>query len=228
MNQTEVKSVPELKATVGSAYGYGWRVMKKYFLELFLLILLLAVASAPYGWTNALSDMHNPGFVLLRIFALAYIIFVFCPVQYGAKLLFLRAVRGEKVEFRDLRLAFENYLNVILAGLLTGAIIVFGFFLLIVPGIIFACRLAFVPYLVMDRGLDPVEAVKTSWHMTKGHAWTIFFIALLAIPIVIAGLICLFVGVFVAAMWISSATAALYFAVSKMYATPSEVQAETT
>jgi len=36
---------------------------------------------------------------------------------------------------------------------------------------------------------------------------------LLAIPIVILGLICLFVGVFVSVMWISAAFAVMYHAV---------------
>jgi hypothetical protein len=32
--------------------------------------------------------------------------------------------------------------------------------LLIVPGIIFACKLAFVPYLVVDRKLEPSKPLK--------------------------------------------------------------------
>lgn len=39
-------------------------------------------------------------------------------------------------------------MNVVLAGLLYGAIIGIGIFLLVVPGIIFACRLAFVTSII--------------------------------------------------------------------------------
>jgi hypothetical protein len=50
--------------------------------------------------------------------------------------------------------------------------------------------------------------------MTRGYGWQIFLMGLLAIPIVILGLICLFVGVFVSVMWISTAFATMYHAVA--------------
>ena len=123
-------------------------------------------------------------------------------------------MRDEKFEIKEVFAGFrENYLNVILAGLLSVAIIIAGFFLLIIPGIIFACKLAFVPYLVMDKNLDPVEAVKASWRMTYGHSWTIFAMGLVSFFIILGGLILLILGVIPAAMWISGAFASLYYAV---------------
>ena len=102
-----------------------------------------------------------------------------------------------------------------LANILVAVIIIMGIIVLLIPGIIFACKLAFVPYLVMDRKLDPGEAIKESWRMTKGHAWTIFFMGVLAFFIIIAGLVCCIVGVVPAAMWVSSAFASLYYVVSR-------------
>jgi membrane-anchored glycerophosphoryl diester phosphodiesterase (GDPDase) len=85
--------------------------------------------------------------------------------------------------------------------------------MLLVPGFIFACRLAFVNYLIIDEKMEALQALKTSWAMTKGHGWTIWWMALLAILIVIAGFIVLFFGVFISALWISSAFAVLYYSV---------------
>ena len=93
-------------------------------------------------------------------------------------------------------------------------IVAIGFILIIVPGIIFACKLAFTPYLVVDRKMAVIDAVKGSWNMTNGHAWKVFFIGLLAIPIGIVGLICFIVGIIPAIMWIRMAFASLYHAVS--------------
>ena len=107
----------------------------------------------------------------------------------------------------------HNYMNIILANLLTFAIIGIGIVFLIIPGIIIACRLAFVPYLVMDKNLDPVAAVEKSWEMTLGHGWKIFGIALMAIPVFIAGILCLIVGAIFAIIWIKAAFAAIYHAV---------------
>lgn len=62
--------------------------------------------------------------------------------------------------------------------------------------------------------MQVIEAVQESWRMTTGHAWKVFLISLLAIPICIAGLICFGVGIIISIMWISLAHASLYYAVS--------------
>ena len=88
-----------------------------------------------------------------------------------------------------------------LANLLVVAIVGIGLVLFVVPGIIFACRLAFVRYLVMDKGLDPVAAIEKSWIMTRGHGWRIFGMYLLAIVMFFFGLLLLIVGGLFALMW---------------------------
>ncbi|GAI47977.1 unnamed protein product, partial [marine sediment metagenome] len=126
----------------------------------------------------------------------------------------LKAARGDKLEIKNMFEAFHNYWNAVLANILVGVIVVIGFVLLIVPGIIFACKLVFTPYLVVDRKMEVIEAVKESWRMTSGHAWKVFGMGLLAILISIAGLICFAVGIIVSIMWIRVAFASLYHAVS--------------
>ena len=120
--------------------------------------------------------------------------------------------------------AFNNYWNAVLASLLVSIIIGIGLILLIVPGIIFACKLAFTPYLVVDRKMAVIEAIQESWRMTGGHAWKIFLIGLLAIPILIAGLICFGVGVIISIMWITLAFASLYHAVAMSEEASSQVK----
>ena len=125
----------------------------------------------------------------------------------------LKAVRNESFEVPEMFNVFKNYLNVVLAALLSISIIVIGFIFLIIPGIIFACRLTFVPYLVMDKKLDPVKAVEESWRLTKGYGWRIFGMALLAILVAIGGLVLLVVGIIPAIIWITAAFASMYHAV---------------
>jgi uncharacterized membrane protein len=82
--------------------------------------------------------------------------------------------------------------------------------MLIIPGIIIACRLAFVSYLVMDKNMEAMKAVEKSWQMTKGHGWTIFGMAIISFFIYIGGLIVFFVGIIVSIMWVHAAFATLY------------------
>lgn len=208
----------KFQPTVGSSYGASWELMSKNFLELLLAIVIYIAATIPaaIGRGGAEAVGLGAGGVLLGLFSIVYGLFVVAPLSYGLAYLFLKSVRGEKFDISDMFDCFKtDYLNIVLANLLTGAIIIAGFIVFIIPGIIFACKLAFVPYLVMDKKLEVIEAVKTSWSMTRGHTWTIFFMGLLTIPIVILGLLCLLIGVIPASIWIEGAFAVLYHTVDK-------------
>jgi uncharacterized membrane protein len=199
-----------LKPGVGSSYNNGWRQLWKFFLELFLIGIIAWVISLPSGVSGWIQGAAG---AFLTLIVIVYSILILAPIDYGVSYAYLKAARGEKLEIKDMFAGFQNYWNAVLANLLVGVIIVIGLILIIIPGIIFACKLAFVPYLVVDKKMDVIEAVKTSWRMTNGHAWRVFLIGLLAIPIIIAGLICLGVGVIISFMWISAAFASLYHAV---------------
>jgi uncharacterized membrane protein len=201
-------------ATAGDSYNKGWDILWKTFVELLVVSIVYGVISIPTGFFQWHDHTFHWYFVPIVGFAVLYGVFLLGPIEYGVKWVYLKAVRKEKINIKDMFSVFErNYWNAVLANLLTGIIIGFGFVMLIVPGIIFACRLAFVPYLVMDQKMDVMDALKTSWDMTRGHGWPIFFIGLLAIPIVIAGLIVVFFGVIISAMWIGVAFAVIYHAV---------------
>jgi len=202
-----------LAPTVGASYGNGWRQMWKHFLELFLIGIIgvaIGIPSGMGGWGLEVAATISA----LGVLGYIYTILIVNPIDYGISFAYLKAARGDKPEIRDMFEAFHNYWNAVLANLLVGAIVIVGFFLLIIPGIIFACKLAFTPYLVVDQRMGVIEAVKESWRMTNGHAWTVFLIGLLAIPISIVGLICLVVGIIPAIMWIDATFASLYHAVS--------------
>jgi hypothetical protein len=195
-------------------YNIGWKVMGSYFVELLVIGIIFTILSGPSGFFQWKVDEFEWYMAPLALFALAYGIFVGGPIGYGASWAFLKAVRGERVEIKDVFAVFQrNYWNAVIANIVVAVIVGLGIVMLIVPGIIFACRLAFVPYLVVDRRMDVMEALRVSWDMTRGHGWQIFFMGFLAFWIFIAGLICLFVGVFISVMWISAAFATMYHAV---------------
>ncbi|KQZ71620.1 hypothetical protein ASE06_19640 [Sphingopyxis sp. Root214] len=75
--------------------------------------------------------------------------------------------------------------------ILCGIAIGLGFILLLVPGLYLLGRLALVTPAVADRSLyNPFEAIRTSWELTRGNGWAIFFfLFLVALVIVIAALI---------------------------------------
>ena len=199
---------------VGSSYGNGWRQLWKYFLVLLLIGIICVLISSVSSVFNIGQGMGGAGAIVLGILSLAYGILLTNPIGYGVSFAYLKAARGDTLDVKDMFEVFHNYWNAVLANLLVGVIVIIGFVLLIVPGIIFACKLVFTPYLVVDRKMGVIEAVKESWRMTNGHAWKVFLIGLLSIPIGIAGLVCFGVGIIIAIMWITLAFASLYHAVS--------------
>jgi len=235
IKKMETLNQKKILPTVGDSLGNGWEVMSKNFLVLLLVVLVMGVIAFPAQFMNVNlnTDEHGfkeiidfigwPGFAVLGAFAIILGIFAFfyslliVPVfKYGSDFMFVHAARGIRPEFSTLIKGFtDNYLHIVLARLLTVALIMLGTLLLIVPGIIVACRLVFVSYLVMDKKLDPIIAVEESWKMTRGHGWTIFGMAILSFFIFLAGLIMLIVGTIPAVMWIRSSFASLYEAVRK-------------
>jgi len=194
----ETKPTPR-KLDVGACYSQGWDRLWQYFWSLLLIFFVNALLTLPEE---------------IPVVGIFYTILIGWPLAYGFFFVMLKTARGEKPIVADLFRAFGNYGSTLLAFFLVVIIVIGGVILLIVPGIIFACRLAFVPYLVTDRKMGAVEAISTSWRLTQGHAWTVFLIYLAAIPIALLGLICLVVGVIPASLWIGLAHASLYYAVT--------------
>jgi uncharacterized membrane protein len=204
-----------LHPSIGGSFSYGWKKMfEKAFLPLLLAVIIAGLLNGPAGasWKADNGDWFN----LLWIFPVAIIgmayAFLFKPViNYGERYLFLKAMRDEEA---DLRLLFEGfrtkYLKIVLANLIVVALVILGLVMLIIPGIIILVRLAFVPYLVMDKDMEPMQAVEKSWQLTRGYGWKIFWMAILSFFILIAGLLVFFVGIIISFMWIHSAFATLY------------------
>ena len=185
-------------------YGHGLRQIKRNIWTLLatvvVFILFGALGPAVYGG-------EPTGFSPL---ATAYQLLVMGPVMFGWYYVFLKAARDDAPEVSDILRGFGDYLNVVIANLVMTVTIGIGFLLLIVPGVILACRLILTPYLVMDRKMPALDAIRESWRLTTGHGWTVFFMMLLAIPIIVAGLFVFGVGVLFSIIWIGLAFAALY------------------
>ena len=240
-----------LVPTFGNSFGTGFQVMLDNFLRLFLVVIVLAVLTAPfsglnwkfnlddlpktpYNWGHMMGEnLHNVftlgALGMLGIFfgllALAYSFLAAPVVSYGGDMIFVQAVRKLKPDFELLISGFwKNYLYIILANLLVTALIVLGFFALIIPGIIIACRLVFVSYIVMDKKLDPIEAVELSWKLTRGHGWRIFAMGIVSFFIIIFGLCMMIIGIFPAIMWISCSFATLYQSVLLEKEKPAEAE----
>jgi len=217
----ETLTYHDLVPSAGGSFSFAWRKMfEKAFLALLLAVIIVGLLNGPGAGLNWKMDGHHGFGPLLFLFpvilfGLAYA-FLFMPIiKYGEQYLFLKAMRDEEAEIKTLFDGFKTqYLNIILANLIVAALVMIGIVMLIIPGIIIACRLAFVSYLVMDKNMEAMKAVEKSWQMTKGHGWTIFGMAIISFFICVGGLIVFFVGIIISIMWVHASFAALYLSVA--------------
>lgn len=201
------------KPTVTSSYSNAWHIMKEKFIELLLISIIAVVLSIP---TAGLSPPEGiPWFFAYMMFgfSLTYSVFIFWPLEYGIAAVFLRSVRGESFKLSDIMDVTKNYFNAVIASILVSVIVGIGLICCIIPGIIFACKLVFVPYLIVDRKMDVVDALKESWRMTTGHLGTLILVVLAAIPIFLVGFLLFFVGIIFSSMLVELTFACLYTAV---------------
>lgn len=210
-------SLITLEPTVTACYRNGWRQMKRYFLDLLLLIAISIVIVSISGLplTTEYDQVVSNNYARqTSLFTILYLILLHRPVSYGITYAFLKAARNESPEIQSVLEVLKNYTSAVMAGLLTFTIIGIGIGLLIIPGLIFGCRLAFVPYLVVEEKMDSIESVKMSWQLSRGHTFTLLGIGMVAVLIYLVGLIAFGVGIILSMIWVKLAVASMYHAVA--------------
>jgi Membrane domain of glycerophosphoryl diester phosphodiesterase len=173
---------------IGPIFTRSWSI----YAANFLMFTLVAVVA---GLPNQLGGDFESGAGAARS-VIAFIISVIlyfvgqAVILYGA----FQAMRGRDVMIGDaIGRAFSRFLSLLGISILVGFGVAIGFMLLVVPGIILALRWAVaVPACVVENK-GPLESMRRSAELTKGHRWKIFGIwVLLAI---VAIIILIIVGV---------------------------------
>lgn len=108
----------------------------------------------------------------------------------------LSTVAGKRVSWEELW-APEYYFPMLGASILQTVIILVGFILLIIPGIIASLLLCFTQISLVDKKLTPVEALKESYRLARPHLWQLFLLALSLVLFNLLGLLALVVGLLV-------------------------------
>ncbi len=143
-----------------------------------VLISLLWVSTLDFSSPAAIERSLSGMWIWLIAIVLLGVILGF--VSQGALVYcVVQDLRGAPVRVGDaLRVAMSRAPQILAAGLLTGVIITLGLVACIVPGLIFASRLAFaVPVAVLERS-GASRALSRSGDLTDGLRWKVFAILL--------------------------------------------------
>jgi uncharacterized membrane protein len=183
------------KLSVGESIRFGWETFKKRPL---LIIGAFVIAMLVSGITSSLLDPAEGAPVTVSVIVMSLISAVIgLLVEIGLVTFSLRAhdnVAAAKIMDLWNPKPFVWYL---VGQIAVGLGVLIGFVLLIVPGVMLALGWMFSSYLIIDKGRGPLEAMKESWAMTKGHKWQLLLLVLALIGINILGLLALVVGLLV-------------------------------
>jgi len=193
--------------------GFGWQVMKSnlgFFIGLGFLYLIItnlaAIAQQIIEFLNIPQEFVVISVILLEIFG-AIISIV---VGIGLIKIALSFCDGIKPPIGTLFNGLDCFWRYLGTGILYGLIVLGGFLLLIIPGIIWSVKYSLCYYFVIDKGLGPLDALKASGRATMGVKWQLFGFGIVCGLIVILGLICLIIGVFAAYPTVLVASALVY------------------
>lgn len=171
---------------IGPAISYGWESVKKnfwYFVA--IAAIYMAVSSIPGADKN-----DNGTLSLLGIIISAYF-------TAGMLKLTLSYFDKKMLPLSDLFTQVKYFWRILGATILIMLIVVAGFILLIVPGIIWALRYQFVLNLIVDKDMGISEAMHKSDELTKGVKLQLLVFNLSIVGITLLGFLALGIGIFV-------------------------------
>jgi len=122
----------------------------------------------------------------------------------------LKVLDGGKPEVNDFSSSPLQFLHFLGATILCGLMVIAGLIVFIIPGIILAVRFQLYSYLLIERDLRPVAALKQSWAMTKGKTGSLFLFGLAGMGATLLGMLAFFIGLFAAIPVVLVAKAFVY------------------
>ena len=190
------------------AISYGWNTtLKNFTFFIGITVVMGLIQIAP----NLLESILKDQSVLVGLLNIVISI-VSIGITLGSIKIYLSFIDKKVPEFSDLLSLFEIKImwRYFLTSLIYGLAVLFGFILLIVPGIYIAIKYGFYTYILVDKRVGVFEALAMSGEITRGRIWELFVFHLLLGLIVIAGMLALVLGLFVALPTTSLATAYVY------------------
>jgi len=213
------------------AISTGWELLKKH---LGFMILAYGVIIVTVLLQSNIEQIIGSGVISFNIMIISYLLLFLLAI--GLIKILLELYDGNKVELTDLFKNYEQYFNYIICSLLVSLMTVgipiffitgmvkaiqyqslFGSFIAISGlvlsiffSIVWGLKYQYAPYLVIDKSMKPLEAIKKSGKITYGHKVNLFLFWFVSIGILILGLMCCCIGIFPAGIVMSFANIHIY------------------
>ncbi|VVB64462.1 Uncharacterised protein [uncultured archaeon] len=184
---------------------FGWNTLKKNF-GFFLGMLAIVVAiNLLVGLVMSSFSEEAPKVLVIGVSAISWMLDLL--ISMGVIKITLKFCDQERTTYRDLFSAYRLLLNYLVGSIVYGIMVAIGFVFLIVPGVYLAVKYQFYDYLIVDKGMGPIEAIKRSGVLTEGVKWNLVLFWLALVGINILGMLALGVGLIatVPVSWLANA-----------------------
>ncbi len=172
-----------VQVPLSEAFRYGWESFRR---NVLFFIGLLLLAGVPLilleAWAGSLGD-GSPRKALVELIAGLLRVAVAMAVIVACLGIYDRGFASPS-EFKRIG---SRYLPYFFGTLLYSLLVGIGMVLLVVPGVYVGVACQFAPYLIIDRRLGPVSALRESAALTKGSRWGLLFFGLVMIGLNILG-----------------------------------------
>lgn len=189
------------------AIAAGWNLFKNNPLPWVLIVLLTGVVSVIIG---LLADTESTTMATMFNLLSAVVGLLFQMFMIRGALL---EVDGYKPAFGDF-FRLHNFGWFIVASILVSIATFIGVFALIIGAFVVAFFLYFTLHFVVDRNMNAIDGIVSSFNAVKSDAGNLFVLAILNVVIIIVGTLALLVGLLVASPIVMLATVVAYRAIT--------------
>lgn len=200
------------KFSVKEAIGFGWGEFKaqwKILVPVWVTVIVVNLGLS--AWQENINQALWWAVSLVALLSAAFSL----VATLGTTKISLLIARGERANYMEVFAQWRLVLKYLAAQIVVGLITLVGFILLIIPGVIFATRLQFVVYALVDKNMGVLEAVRYSWKITSGQVWRLMVFGFAVTLVILLGLLALGIGVVVAVGVTTVASAHVYDQLSK-------------
>ncbi|MEA2056424.1 MAG: hypothetical protein U9O78_01755 [Patescibacteria group bacterium] len=176
-------------------FSQAWEIFQKkwkFLYKAFLIILLVQIVVSLLGCYYEENTLQ-----LVSLMTSLAGSFLNLIMSMGLTILLLRVVRNEDASISQLFDVKQNILVYIWASVRVNLIVIAGFILLVIPGIIWGIKYSFVQFLVIDKRVKAKEAMKMSAKMTEGIKGKIFVFGLFSFFVNLLGFLAFGVGLLI-------------------------------
>jgi hypothetical protein len=174
------------------------------------LYFLSILTTTPRNATPDISGEAVFGFLMVLLVTILFSLVTQSFLLGGMHLSAMKQLRGEKVEVRDLFSGGSYFFQILGATLLIVALCAIGYLLCILPAFLVLGALFFTIPLIVDRRLGVVEAMKTSYELTRRNIWMFTLFVFVLYFLASAGNYACFVGMLATYPLLFTVTAVAY------------------